>query len=237
AGLLEFYNMCGMKNINAAKYWSVIITCLLLLDIYFISNSKDFMSYEGLTPAIITLFITGVMLLTLLKRNIESSLIDVSVTLFGLFYVVWTSLHLILLRELKPFGFELTMSVIIMTWCADTGAYFIGGRFGKGRLHRVSPSKTKIGAAAAVIVSVICAFVVKYVYKLYFIGNIETFILGFGVGVMAITGDLSESLIKRCLEKKDSGVFMPGHGGVLDRIDSLMFSVPFTYYFIKWFMR
>lgn len=126
----------------------------------------------------------------------------------------------------------LLLSMFIMIWCNDTGAYIIGtlfGQHGRYRLFpRISPKKSWEGFFGGILFSVIAAVVMK----MLFASSFETLTLGAMVGlalvvsVFATWGDLAESLIKRTVDVKDSGKFMPGHGGILDRIDSLLLVVP-----------
>lgn len=121
--------------------------------------------------------------------------------------------------------------VLTIPWAGDTGAYFAGRAFGKHPLApRVSPKKTWEGFAGGLVAAIVGVFIVRAVADLP-IALWEAVALGAALGSAAVLGDLSESLLKRAFDVKDSGWIMPGHGGILDRIDSLLFVAPLLYAF------
>jgi phosphatidate cytidylyltransferase len=132
------------------------------------------------------------------------------------------------LRQL-PDGFAWLILTLTVTWLNDTGAYFAGRAYGRRRLYpRISPSKTWEGAAGGLAASVIGALLVKalgWLPQLPWWGSV---LVGAGAAVLGPVGDLSESMLKRAYGAKDSSGLLPGHGGVLDRVDALLFTAPFV---------
>jgi phosphatidate cytidylyltransferase len=144
---------------------------------------------------------------------------------FGLVYVPVLMAPLALIRG-EEHGLALIFLVLASTWLGDTGAYFAGRFFGKTPLFpRVSPKKTVEGVVGGLVLSMIGACVVKYVGDLPF-SWVGVAVLGGVLDLAGVVGDLAESMLKRAFGVKDSGWIMPGHGGILDRIDSLLFSAP-----------
>jgi phosphatidate cytidylyltransferase len=136
---------------------------------------------------------------------------------------------------MQPQGFLFILTVFILTWTSDTGAFFIGKRFGKNKLSpSISPNKTVEGAIGGIFFSAVAAIILASLFL-----NINTFyavILGIIISISGQIGDLFESFIKRQIGVKDSGDILPGHGGILDRFDSLMFTGPTFYYIFKLFV-
>ncbi len=132
------------------------------------------------------------------------------------------------------FGWEFVILAFIITWGNDTAAYFAGRAFGRHPMYpRVSPKKTWEGYAGGVGGSVLFAFVGKLLL-LSELTPVGCVILGLGGAVLGPAGDLAESLLKRAAGVKDSGKLIPGHGGMLDRIDALLFVAPWVYAFAAW---
>jgi phosphatidate cytidylyltransferase len=133
-----------------------------------------------------------------------------------------------------PQGLVWTLLVLAMTWGNDTGAYFAGLRFGKRKLYpKVSPNKTWEGFFGGMVASVVAAALGRIFLPLEW-GDV--FLLGGIAGIVGPLGDLSESMIKRAFDVKDSGHLIPGHGGLFDRVDALLFVAPWTLAYLAFFL-
>jgi phosphatidate cytidylyltransferase len=187
-----------------------------------------------MTATILSALVMGTLLYELwVCREVRSSLADVSVLIFGALYVGWLLGHFILLRAFGH-GVELVLFVLLVTWIADSAAYFVGVRFGRRPLApRISPKKTVEGAVAGLLASALVALLAQQ-WFLPVIGPAESVGIGLLLGCAGQLGDLSESLLKRSAGVKDSGGLIPAHGGVLDKIDSLVFAAPTFYYYLVW---
>jgi phosphatidate cytidylyltransferase len=142
--------------------------------------------------------------------------------------------HLELIGEL-PDGRYLVLVAVVGSWISDSGAYFAGRFFGRHELSpALSPKKTYEGAIGGLLVTV--AAVGYFAHAFLDVKIVEAVILGMVVSIFSQAGDLFESALKRILDLKDLGYVLPGHGGVLDRIDSLLFTTPAVYYLYILFM-
>ena len=130
------------------------------------------------------------------------------------------------------------MIAVFAAWIADAGAYFVGSFFGKTKLcPEISPKKTVEGAIGGMVVNMLVLVLIGWIYELLFpadVNYISMLLIGFGSSVISILGDLSFSLIKRSCNIKDFGQVIPGHGGILDRFDSVIFVSPLIYYICLW---
>jgi phosphatidate cytidylyltransferase len=153
--------------------------------------------------------------------------------LAGALYVGWTAGHFLLLRAL-PRGEVLVFITVALTALADTGAYFVGRTWGKRRLApRLSPGKTWEGYAGGVVVALAAG---PLLTGLTGLGWIHGLILGLLLSTLTPVGDLGVSMIKRQAGVKDSGKLFPGHGGALDRVDSMLVAALIGYYYTVWVM-
>ncbi len=202
--------------------------------------------------------LAGAVLLTLtaqlLRRDRGGALTDWALTLAGPLYVTWSLIHFLLLRRLSqpevmpPFwralggpslgtGAWWILYTLVLVWMCDTAAYFVGIRWGRHRMSPyVSPKKSWEGAAAGLLTSIALAVGLVPVLGLPLPYGLAA-LLGALVGTVGQVGDLAESLLKRQAGVKDSGRLIPGHGGMLDRVDSLLFVAPVVYYFLQWTLR
>jgi len=156
--------------------------------------------------------------------------------LTGMLYVGLTLSYLVLVR-LLPEGESLLFFLLLVTWAADTGAYYVGTLYGQRALApRISPKKTAEGLAGGFIGATIVAFVARWTFVPEF-SNLDTLVLALVLTLAGLWGDLVESAIKRGVGVKDSGGLLPGHGGMLDRLDSLLFTAPAFYYYVTFMGR
>ncbi len=159
---------------------------------------------------------------------------DLSATVFTPIYAGWFLAHIIYLRQL-PDGFHFVFLVLAATWCTDTFAYFVGINIGRHKLAPVlSPNKSVEGALGGVAGSVAVSLVIGIIT--HRIPVIHYIVLGLLTGIIGQVGDLLESAVKRSAGVKDSGRLIPGHGGMLDRFDSLYLTAPMVYYYIRLFI-
>ena len=184
------------------------------------------------------------------RKNFEGALLDWSLTLSLPFYLAWSMSLFLLLRGYDsvlfhgpggaflflPRGAWWLLVVFLGVWGSDSAAFFTGHYFGRHKLApRISPAKTWEGAVGGLVLSIVAALLLTVIplgVPWYL-----AILLGILIGIAAVMGDLAESLIKRQTGVKDSGQFMPGHGGMLDRIDSLLFAVIVVYIFSQFFGR
>jgi len=171
----------------------------------------------------------------IIRRDPRSALLNTSSALLGVVYIGWLfGRHLILLRQIpEPAGRHLIFLLVGITWSGDIGAYLIGMRFGKHKLiPAISPGKSVEGYVAGVALSCIAVLAIRH-WLLSDIKLLHMVTLGIGLTIIGQIGDLAESLLKRGANVKDSGRLMPGHGGILDRCDSMIFIAPALYYYIS----
>lgn len=158
----------------------------------------------------------------------QTPALDWALTLAGGLYIGWLSAHFISLREM-PNGGWWAVFAFALAWLGDAGAYFAGHLWGKHRLFpRLSPGKTWEGAIAGAFCTLVAAFLFGHFVR---IGLLHRALLGLAMAALSPFGDLAVSMFKRQVKVKDSGGLIPGHGGMLDRIDSVLFSVVVVYYY------
>jgi phosphatidate cytidylyltransferase len=166
-------------------------------------------------------------------RDMETVARRIAFTVCGAVYVGLTTTFLALCkRDLGDHGWYVVILILAIAWVGDTGAYFAGRFLGDAKLYpAVSPKKTWAGAWGGLAGSTLAAIVMKLGF-LTELGWLDVFLLAIPGAVLGQLGDLAESLIKRAVGVKDSGSLLPGHGGMLDRIDAILFIAPYVYLYL-----
>lgn len=234
AGTYEFYRMAGFDMKEPLLYVGLLWSLALVLR-----------QHYG-NPDVLPLVITAAMLLSsiilLVRPPRQKAFRDWAWTIVGAFYVGWLLGYWLNLRGLED-GRNWAYLAMLATFANDTGAYFIGRARGRHKLApAISPAKTWEGAIGGLISTVAAAIVVATILNLISVKAGAPFVftywqialLGLLVGIIGQLGDLVESLLKRNTGVKESGNLLPGHGGVLDRFDSLIFVGVIVYYYVIW---
>jgi Predicted CDP-diglyceride synthetase/phosphatidate cytidylyltransferase len=227
-GLWEFFDLAHKKGIFVYKYFGILIGMLVPVILYFQSGVEGYFASEPFFIVIACLF-TFVLLFT--RRENSQALASIAVTMFGLLYIAWFFSFFVKLKFL-PNGASLVAFLILVTKMGDVGAYFVGRAIGKHSLiPRISPNKTVEGTVGGLIFSVVTALISRSYLPNISFPHLLT--LGLLLGILAQVGDLAESLIKRDCNVKDAGDNISGFGGMLDVIDSLLFTAPIFYLYVK----
>ena len=188
--------------------------------------------YESVSVFFIVIFLFYVYLIHTSQDEIQKLVGELAYSLMGVFYVSFLFSFWPKVRELEA-GVYWIFLVFLIPWVSDTAAYFVGRKWGQRKLSSViSPHKTIEGAVGGILAAVMGVFLYR-IFVFHELTWISCVILGVGGAVLSQVGDLFESLLKRALAVKDSGVVIPGHGGILDRFDSVLFCAPFIYFYAR----
>jgi len=233
--LNEFYNLLKSKGLSPYYTIGNLFTLLIIILVQFTLKHPN---WEPVSSALLTLAVITNFTAAIFVRRTAMATANIATTLLGMLYVGWLFSYLVLLRALTPHGAYLFF-LMITIWAADTVAFLVGTKLGKRQLSPyISPKKTVEGAVIGFIVAVIASFIFGIIKEqsLLPVNYIHYIILGAIIGIFAQISDLSESIIKRDAGVKDSSNLVPGHGGVLDRMDSFIFTAPVVYYYLIWFV-
>jgi phosphatidate cytidylyltransferase len=225
AGIFEFYRVIRQGDIKPISSFGYLL-CLVHYTILYYDKTMT-------TSVLISIFAL-LLLLCVPILNIKYNVMDVAVTFLGYFYVA-VFFSFIPLINSKAFGDYLIWLVFISSWSCDTAAYYVGRYFGKNKLcPKVSPKKTIEGSIGGLlgsgIICLIYGIIISYRIDIMNIWNY--FIIGILCGIFCQFGDLVASSVKRFVGVKDYSNLIPGHGGILDRFDSIIFSSVIVYYYI-----
>ncbi len=252
-GLYEFYQLA--EKLGAKPYKVIgLISGALLFSFAAISNTGYASGSSNCFPLILAIcfliFLTG-----LLDKD-PNTVLNIAYTIMGIAYAVLPFMLLVYISCLEasshvphasmgaaaspeqgfalpaPYHFHYVLGIVLLIWASDTGAYLVGSLIGKNKLYeRISPGKTWEGSIGAAILNIGCAYAISLWFpELAFKHWAAISVL---VSIFGTAGDLVESMLKRQAGVKDSGKIMPGHGGILDRFDSLLFVSPFIYAYLK----
>ena len=224
AAALEFYFLIGKRWISPATLAGLFLSAIFLVGVIFF----DAVVLPVLAAASVALCLG---ILYLKQRQPLSFVGPVMWGGLGAFLIAWPLAHFVLLRDLSQ-GRDWVFYTLVTVFAADAGAYFIGKAVGQRKLApRISPNKTMEGAGGGVAAAVILGTLAHYVMELP--GALAPIAaLSAIVALVSMAGDLAESYLKRRVGAKESGRLLPGHGGVLDRLDSVVFTIPLVYYYV-----
>ncbi len=241
--LLEFFRMAEFKGIKPATKTTLFSSFIIIIATYL--ETIGLLERE-ISNSILPICSVGICTWLLLQPK-PGTISDIAASIFGLLYLGFLPSYWIKLRGLDSViissnqefisfenlsnttGLHLTLTSCFLIVASDIGSYFIGKSFGKTSLSPISPSKTIEGLiggiSCSIIMAIFFAFLLNWESPLLF-----GILYGISISLMALVGDLIESMMKRDAKIKDSGTFLPGHGGILDRIDSYIFTPSVLYY-------
>ena len=241
--LLEFFRMAEFKGIKPATKTTLFSCFFIIVSTYL--ETIGLLEAE-ISNSILPICSVGICTWLLLQPK-SGTISDIAASIFGLFYLGFLPSYWIKLRGLESViinknqgfisfenltnttGLNLTLTSCFLIVASDIGSYFIGKLFGKRSLSPISPSKTVEGLVGGISCSILLAIFFAYLLDWenpFLVGTLY----GILISLMALVGDLIESMMKRDAKIKDSGTFLPGHGGILDRIDSYIFTPSVLYY-------
>ena len=226
----ELYRMFAGVGVVADRGLGLLLGALVVLAFAFGGPSRPLLAPLALSLAVAASLAGGL----IRPAGPGPDWAGMALTFLGISYCAWLLAHAIWLRAL-PGGRDLTLLVLGVTWCGESAAYFVGRGWGRLRLApRISPAKTVEGAVAQVVGSIVAALLGAWAAVVSLPHAVG---IGLTLGVVGQAGDLAESFLKRSAATKDTGNLVPGHGGLLDRLDSLLFNVPALYYYVKLFLH
>lgn len=226
-GLLEFYSLAEKANAKPLKIIGTTIGAL-----FFITNSLVCMNLVNMQVLLLFIPILFVVFLVELFLEKDNPFANIAFTVLGIFYVALPfSLLNYILTYSGTYSYQLLFGIFFILWSNDSGAYLAGVTMGKHKIFpRVSPKKSWEGSIGGTIASFIVAYIISGWYtSIHFI---DWMVIAAILVIMGTLGDFVESLFKRSVNIKDSGNILPGHGGILDRFDSLIMAIPFVFAYL-----
>jgi len=226
-GIWEFYTLAEKGNNNPQKIAGTIAGAILYASTSLVAAGVLDVKFLLINLAFVFLFF-----IIELFSKAENPFANIAFTLLGLIYVAipFSSLNFITALN-GTYNYQLLFGFFFILWSNDTGAYLVGSAIGKHKLFpRVSPGKTWEGSIGGAVLSYIVAFIIAEWYTV--IDRSDWMVIATILIVVGSLGDLVESLFKRSIDVKDSGNILPGHGGILDRFDSLILATPFVFVYL-----
>lgn len=235
AGLFEFYVLAKRRDLKPNAAIGFLCAAALFTIFYFNdSGTRSDLSMMQLIPAVLIVFtVASLVAGTLRGAPYDKIIASTGSTILGVLYVVLLGGHLVAVRTgfTQPLAADLLSFFFLVLMGADTGAYYVGRAIGKHKLApAISPGKTWEGVAGGVLAALLMATLAHF----WFFRELPLKLglpLAAVMTILGILGDLTESALKRSVGAKDAASILPGHGGLLDRLDSLLFNAPLIYYF------
>jgi phosphatidate cytidylyltransferase len=225
-GLWEFYGMVCTSGKGKPVVWLGMLLAALFI-------FQPLLKWTNDGGILLTASVVLPLLWVMLRKNRDGACSSWAFTLVGVLYLGWIASRYVALIEL-PQGRDWVILALFSTFACDTSAYFVGRSLGRHKMApSISPSKTWEGAAGGVAGAIVVGLSVTWLFELP-VNILQAVGLSLAISLFAQVGDLVESLFKRNMGAKDSGKVLPGHGGVLDRIDGVVFAGLVVYYYVIW---
>jgi len=223
-GLLEFYRLTGSQEIHPQKVLGFIVGAIMYIVLALIALEMVSAWYLAVLPLLFLIFFMAE-----LYRNRPNSLLNIAFSIFPVAYISIPFAMLIFLMNPLVIGknphWHLLFAFFFILWSNDTFAYLVGMAVGKHKLfEKISPKKTWEGTIGGMFFGLLASFILSLFFKE--LNMWQWLLAAMIINISGVFGDLSESLVKRYFQVKDSGNIFPGHGGVLDRFDAVIFSAP-----------
>lgn len=229
-GFLEFYRLAASQGIYPQQVLGFIVGAVIYIIVALIALGIISALYLAILPVLIFLFFIAE-----LYRTKPNSILNITFSIFPIAYVSIPFAILIFLMNPLVTGdqphWHLLFSFFFILWSNDTFAYLVGITMGKHKLsEKISPKKTWEGVIGGILFGLLAAFIISIFFKELTLW--QWMLAALSINISGIFGDLSESLLKRHFQVKDSGNIFPGHGGILDRFDSVIFSAPVLFCYL-----
>lgn len=227
--LHEYFGSFKEQNQNKDLRWIAYIAALAIIIIHIIPSEYILKVIAAIIPISILVLFAQV-----IASNMKYNIKDIAITFFGICYIVIFLMYIPIIREMEN-GRITIWYVFFAAWGTDIFAYVIGKRFGKHKFSKISPNKSIEGSVAGTIGAMVIMLIYTFVCNTYLGMNfnyIYVAIIAIILSLVGQLGDLAASSIKRYTGIKDFSNLIPGHGGILDRIDSVIFIAPFAYFLL-----
>jgi phosphatidate cytidylyltransferase len=245
AALFEFFDIAARLGFPAHRFWTGLAALAILAEQWIASQAASIKNlgdllYQARSPRltldlVLFLFLLGLAIIVIAgRRPLAESLSSVAISAAGLLVIVLPFSAVVRLHGVDVSGPRLLLFTLVLVWAGDSAAYFAGRGFGRIKLApQISPNKTWEGAVANLLAALLVAAVFGYWTRIPPAHMLAMAALGSVAGQI---GDLFKSTFKRAAGVKDSGTIIPGHGGIYDRIDALIFAAPAVWYYFEWFV-
>ena len=237
-GIVEFYSLFTRERWHPLNFYGTLWTIIFICSAHYAYSYSSENTQITVTSALVSsAVVLSLPVAIFLRMPTEKVSVNWAWSLTGIFYMGWLLSYWVLLMNSPDWdGRDWVFLALLSTFAVDTGAYFIGRAFGKHKMApNISPGKTWEGAIGGLAAGMGAAIVLAVIFNID-VSYGKVAVVGLLIGVFAQIGDLAESKLKRSMGVKESGTLIPGHGGILDRLDSIVLTGVVVYYCLRWFI-